>query len=1016
MKTLFAGICCMAALSWAQEIKPGIIPDKSRWIATTSGIQEAGMEAANAVDGNLATRWSSQATNGQWLQVDIGAMAVLSGLTLHWEAAYPTDYHVELSSDGQIWQRVYHTARSDGKTDEIYFNPTSARFFRITGNKRSTSFGCSLWEVEAHSAAEAVQISIAGAPGSDPVGLLDGRGWQSGSAEPASVVIQFPTKRPVQALRIDWGGNPATAYDVLISANATDWTKVSEVRDGRGGADLVRFPTEDVAAVRLDLHQPRQAGPFRIETLAFKRAEHLTPTSDYQLATENARPGLYPEQFRKRQVFWTVTGLPAGKEKSALDEYGDLEPRAGDGTLVPFLYVDGKLVSFHDAGAITQALEENYLPIPSVEWPSAPVRLRIAAVTTGGEKAAATYLRYTLTNASPKAVEARLYLAIRPVQINPTWQGGGGLSPIRTLEFQTDGPVPVVAVNGRATYLPLIAPTGFGSADFNRGDVVRYLELGQLPAAQKTESPAGLASGALSFAMSLPPGESRDIVVAAPLWGDTTDALRCMQEGAAQGFATRLAEAKALWTPLLNKVVFDLPDPVVQHTLQSQLAYILINMEGIAIQPGSRNYRRTWIRDGFSAAQALMRFGVTKPSEKYVSWYAQRILPDGLVPPVLNTDGTVNTGFGSNLEYDSQGEMISAIMEYYRLTGDREYLARHFEIIRSAMRFIVELRRRTMAPDYLSGTPARERFVGLVPKSISHEGYNPPAHSYWDDYWALRGLEDAAVAADLFGDQVLARQAREEFAALHVSLRTSVDLTMAALNIRYIPGCAEKGDFDATSTSVLLSAAKLDNLFSPEQLRATYDTYFDLVKSRLQPGWDGTAGPYEVRNIAALAAIGMRDRANELMDYLLSHRRPQAWNHWAEVINSDPRLGCYIGDMPHTWVGSEFVNSVRQLVVDERGDKLVLLQGAPAKWLDGAGIRLAGLPTYFGQVGLTARRDGRLLTITLSGAPRPPGGVRLFFPPAESPKKILVDGHAVPWSGGPYFETTQPFETVTAEY
>ena len=44
--------------------------------------------------------------------------------------------------------------------------------------------------------------------------------------------------------------------------------------------------------------------------------------------------------------------------------------------------------------------------------------------------------------------------------------------------------------------------------------------------------------------------------------------------------------------------------------------------------------------------------------------------------------------------------------------------------------------------------PARPtpRFYGLLPPSISHEGYSAkPMHSYWDDFWALQGLRDAAA-------------------------------------------------------------------------------------------------------------------------------------------------------------------------------------------------------------------------------------------------------------------------------
>ena len=37
---------------------------------------------------------------------------------------------------------------------------------------------------------------------------------------------------------------------------------------------------------------------------------------------------------------------------------------------------------------------------------------------------------------------------------------------------------------------------------------------------------------------------------------------------------------------------------------------------------------------------------------------------------------------------------------------------------------------------------------GLLPESVSHEGYlAQPVHSYWDDFWALRGFKDAAFMA-----------------------------------------------------------------------------------------------------------------------------------------------------------------------------------------------------------------------------------------------------------------------------
>ncbi len=49
--------------------------------------------------------------------------------------------------------------------------------------------------------------------------------------------------------------------------------------------------------------------------------------------------------------------------------------------------------------------------------------------------------------------------------------------------------------------------------------------------------------------------------------------------------------------------------------------------------------------------------------------------------------------------------------------------------------------------------PDKRAFYGLLPESISHEGYSShPVHSYWDDFFALRGLKDAAMLAGVVGD------------------------------------------------------------------------------------------------------------------------------------------------------------------------------------------------------------------------------------------------------------------------
>ena len=116
---------------------------------TASSQEHYGTPAADAVDGNLGTRWSSAASDGQWLQVDLGSSVALSQVVLRWEAAYAKAYRIELSTDGTTWSTAYSTATGAGGTETIAVSGT-ARYVRMQGVTRATGYGYSLWEFQVY--------------------------------------------------------------------------------------------------------------------------------------------------------------------------------------------------------------------------------------------------------------------------------------------------------------------------------------------------------------------------------------------------------------------------------------------------------------------------------------------------------------------------------------------------------------------------------------------------------------------------------------------------------------------------------------------------------------------------------------------------------------------------------------------------------------------------------------------------------------------------------------------------
>src|SRR3546814_2467372 len=91
-------------------------------------------------------------------------------------------------------------------------------------------------------------------------------------------------------------------------------------------------------------------------------------------------------------------------------------------------------------------------------------------------------------------------------------------------------------------------------------------------------------------------------------------------------------------------------------------------------------------------------------------------------------------------ENDSHGELIFNIAELYRHDGDKAFLVKMWPHVLGAFEYMEKLRLSERTEANRAKNPA---FYGLMPVSISHEGYSAkPMHSYWVDFWALRGDTD----------------------------------------------------------------------------------------------------------------------------------------------------------------------------------------------------------------------------------------------------------------------------------
>ena len=122
------------------------------------------------------------------------------------------------------------------------------------------------------------------------------------------------------------------------------------------------------------------------------------------------------------------------------------------------------------------------------------------------------------------------------------------------------------------------------------------------------------------------------------------------------------------WEEKLNKIKVNIPDKDLVQTMKANLAYIFLNMDGPAIQPGSRAYEAAWIRDGAMTSSALLRMGYLQEVKDYLHWYSTYLYKEGRVPAIVIIG---RNEINPVKEFDSQGEIIYALLQYYYFSQDK---------------------------------------------------------------------------------------------------------------------------------------------------------------------------------------------------------------------------------------------------------------------------------------------------------------------------------------------------------
>ncbi|MFP4473942.1 MAG: hypothetical protein ACLFOY_00185 [Desulfatibacillaceae bacterium] len=355
--------------------------------------------------------------------------------------------------------------------------------------------------------------------------------------------------------------------------------------------------------------------------------------------------------------------------------------------------------------------------------------------------------------------------------------------------------------------------------------------------------------------------------------------------------------------------------------------------------PGTYTYRRFWFRDACIMVHCMLLANMTAGAQRQIDSFFRRQKRDGYFE---SQEG----------EWDSNGQVLWVAGRYAELAGVT--VPPHWlDGLRKGAAWIEAKR----VPD-----PSDERVKGLLPPGFSAEHFGPNDNYYWDDFWAVAGLRQAARTV---GEHNL-RKDRENFLKWADDLERSIYKSIATIPPERGHGgipASPRRRMDAGAIGCLVADYPL-HLVPPREERITNTARFLLDHCFYKGAFfqDMTHSGLNAYLTLAVAQTLLRNgdpRSRDLVRTVVGIASPTG--QWPEAIHPRTGGGC-MGDGQHGWAAAEMVAMVRNMFVREEGQTLILGSGVLPEWIEKTGQKASfgPTPTPYGPVSVsfTAKGDG----------------------------------------------------------
>ncbi len=423
-------------------------------------------------------------------------------------------------------------------------------------------------------------------------------------------------------------------------------------------------------------------------------------------------------------------------------------------------------------------------------------------------------------------------------------------------------------------------------------------------------------------------------------------------------FNAYLRRTLASWGQLQRGAMrIDVPEPRVVSTFYASLDNILLPRyrlggNGDWVQTvNQQRYHAFWLRDGAVMNHALDVAGLHRQAGQNLPFFLTWQDPSGLF---ISRPG----------QLDGFGQALWAFGDHLERTGDTAFARRAYPAVQRAMAWFEAAR---------GADP-----LHLLPVATPGDNEVTTGHLPGNDFWAYAGIEQAVRMARRLGHGGDASRWNGDLADYRRTIQAQVRASAALLG-GFIPPSLEGGGGQDWGN---YWAAYPSQPFSPTDPLVTRT--IQHARSEYREGIATYGEPKMLHAYLAFRVLETQLERNEPSDVVqgfyneLAHTTSTGASFETGLLPFADRT-IDLTTVPHGWWAAEYVTLLRNMLVREEGNGVVLMSALSPSWLkSGQVVAVGEAPTTFGTVAftLTPRSDGA----TLSWRTNLRSGTKLSWP------------------------------------